>query len=264
MALIDNMIQIRRLSDSEIPATLDLAWQVFSEYESPDYSKEGTEEFRKCLRDEEYLYGIDYYGAFDGSEMIGLVGIRSKMEHICFFFVDGKYHRLGIGTKMFNHLLEDYKSNIITVNSSPYGLGFYKKLGFDPTEEEKTINGIRFTPMIYRRKVKMNYYIAYCGLDCETCKAHTATVNNDNDLRIKVAKEWSELNGVEITPEMINCTGCRIEGIKTPFCDSLCPIRQCALSKDIETCGDCGEMDTCEKLQMITGNNEEALKRLKG
>ena len=110
----------------------------------------------------------------------------------------------------------------------------------------------------------MNDYIAYCGLDCETCEAHIATVNNDYDLRIKVAKEWSELNGVEITPEMINCAGCRIEGVKTPFCDSLCPIRQCALGRDVETCGDCSEMSSCEKLEMITGNNEEALKRLKG
>ncbi len=126
------------------------------------------------------------------------------------------------------------------------------------------INGIRFTPMIYRRNTGMKDYIAYCGLDCETCEAHIATVNNDNDLRIKVAREWSELNGVEITPEMINCAGCRIDGVKTPFCDALCPIRQCALSKDIETCGDCDEMSTCDKLKMITGNNEGALKRLKG
>ena len=27
------------------------------------------------------------------------------------------------------------------------------------------------------------------GLDCEICEAYIATVNNDNDLRIKVAKE---------------------------------------------------------------------------
>ena len=32
----------------------------------------------------------------------------------------------------------------------------------------------------------------------------------------------------------------------------------------VETCGDCDEMNTCEKPAMITGNNEEALKRLKG
>ena len=151
MALIDSIL-IRRLSDPEIPAALDLASWVFSEYESPDYSAEGTEEFRKCLRDEEYLYGIDYYGAFESSNLIGLIGIRSNLEHICFFFVDGKYHRQGIGTKMFNYLLENYKGNIITVNSSPFGVSFYKKIGFFPAEEEKTINGIRFTPMIYRRK----------------------------------------------------------------------------------------------------------------
>ena len=110
----------------------------------------------------------------------------------------------------------------------------------------------------------MNKYIAYCGLDCESCEAHLATINDDNALREKVAREWSELNGIEITPEMINCDGCRIEGVKTPFCDSLCPIRQCALSKAVETCGNCIEMNICKKLEMITGNNIEALERLKG
>ena len=115
-----------------------------------------------------------------------------------------------------------------------------------------------------RRKAKVKDYIAYCGLDCESCEARLATINDDNALRNKVAGEWSELNGVVITPEMINCTGCRIEGVKTPFCDKLCPIRLCALSKGYETCGDCGEVFGCEKLTMITGNNAEALERLKG
>ena len=31
----------------------------------------------------------------------------------------------------------------------------------------------------------MNEYIAYCGLDCETCEARQATVNNDDELRIR-------------------------------------------------------------------------------
>ena len=91
----------------------------------------------------------------------------------------------------------------------------------------------------------MKDFIAYCGLDCESCEARIATVNDDNALRKSVAKQWSELNHVEITPEMINCSGCRIDGAKTPYSDSLCPIRQCALGKKHETCGDCGEMETC-------------------
>ncbi len=110
----------------------------------------------------------------------------------------------------------------------------------------------------------MDNYIAYCGLDCKTCEARLATVNNDDALRRKVAKLWSELNGVEITPEMINCSGCRIEGVKTQYCEALCPIRQCALEKDYETCGSCGDLEKCEKVAMIIGNNEEARCKLKG
>ncbi len=30
------------------------------------------------------------------------------------------------------------------------GLPYYKAVGFVPTDEEKTVNGIRFTPMAYR------------------------------------------------------------------------------------------------------------------
>ena len=39
-------------------------------------------------------------------------------------------------------------------------------------------------------------------------------------------------------------------------------IRQCAMSKQMETCGRCPEMNSCEKLGMITGNNADALRRL--
>ncbi len=109
----------------------------------------------------------------------------------------------------------------------------------------------------------MKEFVAYCGLDCESCEARAATVNNDDTLRAKVAKRWSELNGVEITPKMINCTGCRIDGAKTPYCESLCPIRQCARERNVETCGSCGEMMSCEKLGAIIENNSDALKHLK-
>lgn len=109
----------------------------------------------------------------------------------------------------------------------------------------------------------MKDYIAYCGLDCEKCEARLATVNNDNALREKVAKKWSELNQIEITPEMINCEGCRTDGAKTVFCDSLCQIRQCAMKNGFETCGSSKKMNKCKKVEMIIGNNSEALENLK-
>ena len=109
----------------------------------------------------------------------------------------------------------------------------------------------------------MKEYIAYCGLDCETCEARLATVHNDDALRRKVAALWSELNQAEITPEMIRCVGCRIDGVKTPYCESLCPIRSCALSRKAVTCGRCGDIESCEKLGAILANNAGALRNLR-
>ena len=117
--------------------------------------------------------------------------------------------------------------------------------------------------MDFIRRSIMKNNIAYCGLDCEKCEAYIATKNNDNALRQKVAKLWSELNGVSITPDMINCEGCRADGVKTPFCESLCRIRQCGLEKKYNTCGDCAQLESCEKVGMIIKNNAEALDNLK-
>lgn len=149
-ALTREPYTFRRLTKDEIPSALSLAWEVFSEYESPVYSEEGTEEFYRCLHDEKYLSGITYYGAFDGKTLIGEIGIRPEQRHICFFFVKGSYHRKGIGTKLFGQLLRDIPHGTITLNSSPYGLPFYKALGFVATDNEQIVNGIRFTPMKYR------------------------------------------------------------------------------------------------------------------
>lgn len=109
----------------------------------------------------------------------------------------------------------------------------------------------------------MKELIAYCGLDCEKCDARIATLNSDNTLREKTAKLWSQLNGVEITAEMINCTGCRADGVKTPYCNSLCPIRKCGQRKGFQTCGDCPELNKCKTVGIVISNNSEALNNLK-
>lgn len=109
----------------------------------------------------------------------------------------------------------------------------------------------------------MNKFIAFCGLDCETCEARIATMNNDDALKEKIAAEWSKLNNVLITKEMINCDGCRLNGNKTPYCESICPVRQCALIKNINSCKECTRLEACSKVQMIIANNPDALHRLK-
>ena len=110
----------------------------------------------------------------------------------------------------------------------------------------------------------MKDMIGYCGLNCEKCDIYIATVNDDQALREKTAKLWSELNHAPILPEHINCEGCRMNGAKTVFCDSLCVIRKCALNKSLPTCGDCSELETCTMVGAILKNDPSALKNLKG
>lgn len=110
----------------------------------------------------------------------------------------------------------------------------------------------------------MKNMIGYCGLDCEKCDAYLATINNDQALREKTAKLWAELNNAPILPEHINCEGCRMNGAKTVFCDSLCRIRRCAVKKGISTCGDCPKLETCLIVRAILENNPTALENLKG
>ena len=109
----------------------------------------------------------------------------------------------------------------------------------------------------------LNRFIACCGLNCETCDARIATVTDDDALRQRTAALWSALNGVPITPEMIRCDGCRLNGAKTPFCDALCPIRRCVREKALDTCADCSQMDDCAVLGQITAANQPAADRLK-
>ena len=110
----------------------------------------------------------------------------------------------------------------------------------------------------------MRELIGYCGLDCEKCDAYIATINDDQALREKTATLWAELNNAPILPEHINCDGCRVNGIKTVFCEHLCEIRKCALGKGVSTCGGCPEWESCLTVRVIISNNPAALENLKG
>lgn len=110
---------------------------------------------------------------------------------------------------------------------------------------------------------RMKQLIACCGLDCEQCEARIATLNDDNNLRKKVAKEWGEMNQMEFQPEWINCMGCRTEGCKTYYCSDLCKIRHCVMEKGYNTCGECAELRTCSILGELAKNAPGVFDNLK-
>lgn len=138
---------IRKLNQEELTEALSLVWRVFNEFEAPDYTKKGMEEFYKSIHDRSYLLKLCIYGAFMENQLVGVIATRNEGTHIALFFVDGKYHRQGIGKKLFQTVLKDCHSDKMTVNSSPYAVPVYHKLGFCDIDTEQTVNGLRFIPM---------------------------------------------------------------------------------------------------------------------
>ena len=109
----------------------------------------------------------------------------------------------------------------------------------------------------------MNQIIACCGLNCEACDARIATLENSDVLRKATAERWKVMyNAPDIPPEAINCTGCRMDGVKFSHC-TVCGIRNCVLGKGYETCGDCPEMEGCSIVAMVHKHVPEAVENLK-
>ena len=84
---------------------------------------------------------------YDKNKLIGVIATRNNGNHIALFFVDGEYHKKGIGKCLFQKVLENATSNEITVNSSVYAVEVYHKLGFVDTDKEQIEDGIIYTPM---------------------------------------------------------------------------------------------------------------------
>lgn len=144
---MESTILIRALHREETEDAFRLIWKVFREYEAPDYTTEGVEEFYKTIHDEAFRSELFLYGAFAQKELVGVIATRSEGAHIALFFVDGKYQRQGIGKRLFQTVRARCAFDKMTVNSSPYAVTIYRKLGFRATHTEQAVNGLRFTPM---------------------------------------------------------------------------------------------------------------------
>jgi hypothetical protein len=48
---------------------------------------------------------------------------------------------------------------------------------------------------------------AFCGLDCNECKAFKATQVNDYELKKQIAERWSGQGPVKFKPEDVDCRG---------------------------------------------------------
>lgn len=148
-------IDASRMDGSDLPAAVQLIKKVFMKFEVPDYSAEGVAHFMAYLDDEleKELSAsqLQFWGGKLDQQLVGVLAVRST-NHVALLFVDERYHRQGIAKQMYKAMLAELAPKQLTVNSSPYAVPAYEKLGFQLNGEEETVSGIRFQPMIFIRE----------------------------------------------------------------------------------------------------------------
>ena len=149
--------QIRFAGPEEWEEAMGLAWKTFLEFEADVYTPEGVRSFEDFITDSglKRMFDMGIYQmilALDHGKIIGMITLRSEV-HISLLFVDKNYHRRGVGraliAKMADYVKEELGKKRLTVNASPYGVGFYHRLGFKDLGPEKQQDGIIYTPMEY-------------------------------------------------------------------------------------------------------------------
>lgn len=197
--------EIRNIKTKELEETLNLVKSVFDEFEAPYYSEYGTENFYKFANHENLekmlKENLRILVAKCDDKIIGMIAYRDY-SHISMLFVDKKYHHNGIEKELTLKMISDCKQNNkellnVTVNSSPYAVGFYEKLGFVKQDEEKEVDGIKFTPMkkiIYELiKYEDKDFDELHQIKKECFKWYVEKIYGwDDEIQIKYSKEFIE------------------------------------------------------------------------
>lgn len=148
--------QLRFIRPEEWEDAMELAWRTFLQYEAGDYTKDGVEHFRDFVTDNSLRKMFDrgayqVIGAFRSEQIVGMIALRNE-NHISLLFVDSRFHFQGIAGSlmkaMCGYVKNELGKTMVTVNSSPYAVGFYHKIGFTDTGPQTVADGIIYTPMI--------------------------------------------------------------------------------------------------------------------
>lgn len=143
-----NDIRILRLAPEDFSPALELAWEVFSQFDAAECTEDGVQEFHRSIHDPAYCAALTIYGAFQDDALVGMLALQNGGTHIALFFVRADFQRRGVGTKLFRAVAAQCDHPLI-VYAAGCAVPFYRKLGFWEVEMQQEISGIRFTPMIY-------------------------------------------------------------------------------------------------------------------
>lgn len=134
---------------------ISLVWKTFLEFEAAIYPQQGIDSFQKFITDTtlKKMFDRGMYQvmvAHQDNRLIGMIALRDE-SHVSLLFVDKNNHYHGVGRALIEKMADYVKNELnqprMTVNASPYAIGFYHKVGFHDLGEETLSDGIIYTPM---------------------------------------------------------------------------------------------------------------------
>ena len=150
------MIYIRKYQHKDLLDVARLVRQTFSKY-NPD---EGTPSAIQAYIDrfDPKKIGLDqvqhrlestkiFYVAEENKKVVGMVrGIKGRLVNL---FIDGKFHRNGIGKQLMQKFEAKAfdERNAINVKSSIFAVPFYTSIGYKKTTGIRNLRGLSVQPM---------------------------------------------------------------------------------------------------------------------
>ena len=151
-------IEYRKMGHDDASRVFTFISNVFNQFVASEFSQEGVDEFMKYIQPDELIRHIEsnhfaLIAAID-DEIIGVIVLRDY-NHVALFFVNASHQGKGVGKELLLRASKicarhDTDPSQITVNASPNSSATYLNLGFEPTDVEQCMSGIRFIPMVLR------------------------------------------------------------------------------------------------------------------
>ena len=87
---------------------------------------------------------------------------------------------------------------------------------------------------------------AYCCINCDACPLYKATLKDDKEEKMKLAKKWGDAKKPDFKLEDFYWYGCKDERSKGAVGVG-CTVRKCAIKKGFATCAQCDDFEECDE-----------------
>jgi GNAT superfamily N-acetyltransferase len=153
------VVRIRSITPKDIEPACHLIRETYRDFNYEEGTVDATNEYLDSYNPDSNLDSLRKrfrstpicYVATEKKEVIGIVrGFYGRLVNL---FVDGRYHRKGIGRKLldqFERRCQEDGQDVIKTNISIFSIPFYEANGYKKTTGIRNQKGLKIQPMMKR------------------------------------------------------------------------------------------------------------------